>query len=959
MSRKVRLLSAFSVVALLLASCGGGDSSGRTKNSALCYATQEDKDAAVKTAQDAFDAAMGGGAPGDSISDTTVLETEDSVVDTDDSVVDEAPSDTVLLESSPADGGGYRRPAVRAASNGDTTVPPAGDGGALTPEQQQAQMDLEAAESQPLCDNSESSSVISCEITLVLGGENTSTCPEVVINFTSTVSTDAFEWEAVVGELVVASGTWNAEAESTKVVAFTYTPAQAEGAESTSEVTCTATATIDSRVSDDCADGDVRLDWGGGWTLVNTAEDGTETVLAQGTWAVEALSAENPIIIPISYGGSGNGDEEKSNDGCTATFTSTGVSWNCPNGELVVTSFDDNFDDNSWQVQACLSEGFWNTADGQDFYFSIFLNAAGERFLDGMNTEFPLDTEIPFTVPEDTEGSCTEMDVEEINWDSLPFSGQSDVQTARYSFTVPEEFDGPVLAKFESTDGFDVDIDDESDFEWYSCEDDECPPYVGYSMWDLAPGEYFFEIEDNLEVVTWNSNVEIVADPIEFPTLPFSYTSDGSETTYQLTLTETETVTLTATAGQTCAAAEDDEEENGFVDPEIDIYGPYGVEEDDDNGGRGDGNCSASLIEIELEPGTYVVSVEDDDNEGGSITLGSSVELTEFKSITWDLVSTSASPDTTFEIVVPAGGAWFRANTVINETVTAVYDVTDPEDSEFLSEEGCSNPDGDIETDDNECPDSFLVLLDSNDDEVVTDDDGGEQYSESTSNGIRTEVWTNHYASQFSVYLEEGIYTLVVMNCCGPWQNETPSTDVYEVRFGFGSLVAAEIPKVEVVADKNPTIPASVEQVKLPDAQLSVDGSVSTAISADVNTMVCDTFCIDAMFANAGITDGTITISAGSDSITMRKGQKKALIPIGKNAEAITATVVSADGSQVVNLSSEIYQLSATEQSAFASGTASSPNDSGFNLFYLLLLIPILGAMLFVIRRKQTVSISQ
>jgi len=91
----------------------------------------------------------------------------------------------------------------------------------------------------------------------------------------------------------------------------------------------------------------------------------------------------------------------------------------------------------------------------------------------------------------------------------------------------------------------------------------------------------------------------------------------------------------------------------------------------------------------------------------------------------------------------------------------------------------------------------------------------------------------------------------------------------------------------------------------------------------------------------------------------MRKGQKKALIPIGKNAEAITATVVSADGSQVVNLSSEIDQLSATEQSAFASSTASSPNDSGFNLFYLLLLIPILGAMLFVIRRKQTVSISQ
>jgi hypothetical protein len=61
----------------------------------------------------------------------------------------------------------------------------------------------------------------------------------------------------------------------------------------------------------------------------------------------------------------------------------------------------------------------------------------------------------------------------------------------------------------------------------------------------------------------------------------------------------------------------------------------------------------------------------------------------------------------------------------------------------------------------------------------------------------------------------------------------------------------------------------------------------------------------------------------------------------------------------VVNLSNQIDQLSATEQSAFESMTSASPNDSGFNLLYLLLLIPVLGAVFFVIRRKQTVSISK
>jgi LPXTG-motif cell wall-anchored protein len=521
---------------------------------------------------------------------------------------------------------------------------------------------------------------------------------------------------------------------------------------------------------------------------------------------------------------------------------------------------------------------------------------------------------------------------------------------------VPEEFDGPVLAKFESTDDFDVDIDDVQDFESYPC-DSECPPYVGYSMWDLAPGEYFIEIEDNSETVSWVSNVEIFASPQSFGDLPFSYTSNGEKTMYSLVVEESQTVTLFATAGQTCLPSDDDEEGDGFVDSELKILGPNGVDESDDNSGRGAGNCSASLIEIELEPGTYSVYVEDDDQEGGSITLGSSIELAE-GSITWDLASASASPDTTFEIVVPAGGAWFRANTVTNETVTWIYDMTDPEDSVLLSEEGCVNPDGDLQTPDYDCFSSFLVLLDDNGEEVVSDAYGGEQYSWSTSNGIETGVLTNYGASDFSLFLEEGVYTLAVMECCGPWENEEPSTDIFEVRFGFGSFGAAEIPQVEVLADTNPTIPASVKLVNLPDAQLRVDGSVSTSISDGVNTMVCDTSCIDALFTSAGIADGTITITAGGDTVTMRKGQKKAMIPIGVNTDAINATVVSADGSQTVNLSSKISQIPASVQSAFESKTATGSTGSGSSMNWLLIaalgLIVIAGAGVAVSRKKKS-----
>ena len=171
MKRHNRIAATVVAAVMLLASCGSGDSSGRTRNSALCYETQEEKDAAVQAARDAFDAAMGGAPDGESPEESPEESPTSVDEETPTSVEEEDP--VITDDSSPgledAFGGGYRRPAVRVASSGDDTVPvEEEEEGVLTPEQQQAQMDLENAESTQLCDEegAEDATDNLCEITI-------------------------------------------------------------------------------------------------------------------------------------------------------------------------------------------------------------------------------------------------------------------------------------------------------------------------------------------------------------------------------------------------------------------------------------------------------------------------------------------------------------------------------------------------------------------------------------------------------------------------------------------------------------------------------------------------------------------------------------------------------------------------------------------------------------------------
>jgi hypothetical protein len=622
----------------------------------------------------------------------------------------------------------------------------------------------------------------------------------------------------------------------------------------------------------------------------------------------------------------------------------------------VQSSFDDSFDDNSWLAKSCSSEGFWNTAEGQEFYFSIFHHADKERFLAGLNTEFQLNTEIPFTVPEDTEGICTEIYVEEIDWDSLPFSGQSDLQVRDYSFTVPEDMEEPVYVRFESSSEFDVDInEDVDDFVDESACDGVCESYVGWSIWELAPGEYLFKIEENDQVVAWTSNVEISSAPSDFPTLPFTYSTDGSEQTFAFILEESQLVTFTATSGQTCAVGEDDEPGNGFADPELDLEGP-GFDEFDDNSGRGVGNCSAALISEELEPGTYTVSVVDQDNEGFAVTLGSSVEL-QVLSTNWDLETIGVTASTAIEFNIPAGGAWFRAEVFTNQLETYTY--SDPELDTQIDSGGCANPDGDDSTDDSNCVELHLVVLGGSEEEYGSRSDEYEEVTQVDGNWL--ESWINSYGRSMEVFFPEGTYELFAWGepASNGMDNASEPTGEFTLKYGFASLSVSDAIEIDVKPIDNPEIPTSSSSAGLSTNAMTSDGRISTAVASSVDELVCDTACIDDLFAKAGITEGSIAISAGNESVTVKKGQRGVLIPIDKNADKISVTATSADGTQVVNLSSQIDQLSATEQSAFESMTSASPNDSGFNLLYLLLLIPVLGAVFFVIRRKQTVSISK
>ena len=949
MKSHIRIAAALVAAVMLLASCGGGDSSGRTKNSALCYETQDDKDAAVKAAQDAFDATMGGGAPGDSISDTTVPETEDSVVETEDSVVDEAPSDTVLMESSPADGGGYRRPAVRAAS------------GEFTPDQQQAQMDLEAAENQPLCEGEDVAiAEKACEVTLTreIEWSGSSNCEEVVIGFVDSRSTAAVEWQASVGSQVVASGTWDSDSEPTKVLTFVYgseISAESEGGGETTTVTCMGTisgTSGDVAMTDDCPDGFVYSSLSADGMIWVLNKDGNEmgaegAVLASGLLDISGLTPETPVTFKISYdvASEGNSSEttvaDEDDSPCSMTLTSTGISWSCSDESLFNVAIEDMSNRDVYPLIECASEGSFTVAENQQFWFNFYLINGDQTFLDGFNNDRPQNEPIGFTVPEDTEGVCTQSAEDE------ELSGVLSVPGV-YGFTADENVRTHL---YFATEG---ECSSENDFaiNWYEYNSeigryeysstsysetmDEDGIWCGYDDASTYGGNWIAEFVGDTELAAMTSVSLSEVDPAlitalpELADMPNSYTFDRESAQYNFVLTEETRVSITVNSNQDCQVDERDEGENGFVDPEIYVYSgiaPWSESNNDeiafnDNGFHSTGNCSAAFFDDLLPVGSYFIwagNDDFDDGDTGTITVNSSIELTAYE-VNFgeiDLTTKSVTVPDAMKFEIPAGGAHLIATL---DSLDPTCDVGDP---------------------------AIAVIDLINGVTVTSDDDSGEGMS------------MNGCSSFIDVNLDEGEYLMVfstyeVMFDEYLWDEDGSGFgSTFELKYGFltesgsGDQIVVEesndpIPPVQVP----PTADLPVEQLK--------SGSNSTlAVAEGVSTMVCSSTCVDDLFALEGVTGDVLTVSVGGESIVVKRGASKVRVPVRAGAKELVVTQKAASGTTEVVSSTKVI----TAPANLGSTTTNTSSESGSNLLVMVILglgvLIIAGAGATLIRRRK------
>ena len=399
-----------------------------------------------------------------------------------------------------------------------------------------------------------------------------------------------------------------------------------------------------------------------------------------------------------------------------------------------------------------------------------------------------------------------------------------------------------------------------------------------------------------------------------------------------MTLTEKTDVTFTASSNQSCSPDDLWTDNDGFVTPESYLYTQEAWDNDDDEIVESTvmygspTNCAVNIIQETLEAGDYVFYAEADDDDSGTITIGSSIEIVMSKDFSFKSMTTvNVSAVQSFDIAVPAGGLWFRA-----------------EGNSWQSED-CEN----------NCVDPYLILVDENNETVASSDDDGESAD-------------NWYASLIERFLPEGNYRIIATTY-DIWDDgceDCPTN--YELRYGFASKTSASTPEVVLKPTTNNEMPTDLPApVSLPVSGLKSDGSgtTSAAIAEGVSTMVCNSTCIDTLFTNAGITDGTIDITVGDNTVTVKKGQKKAVIPVGDKAKEITAVAKSADGTQQVELTDGLKVIPSEVQQALDSktttGVVNSSSGSSSKLPYVLVLLVALLGIAAVLNERRKKSVTQ
>ncbi len=319
--------------------------------------------------------------------------------------------------------------------------------------------------------------------------------------------------------------------------------------------------------------------------------------------------------------------------------------------------------------------------------------------------------------------------------------------------------------------------------------------------------------------------------------------------------------------------------------------------------------------------------------------------------IVWEeTINGEISADAFYQLNIPSGGRHFEANGITN-----VFD-------EVTFEEPFVDP--------------LLVLYDANGNIVMEDDDGGENFG------------YGELSSRLRLFLPEGNYTLraTTYDIYYPDEANEFALSRYDLMFriqaasvdttkneGTNEIVDEVVPssdlpdELAVQVEKLDQAPANLEPplqpVALPIEQLvnasRKDSDPLPVIPAGVTEVVCSSECLSKLREAAGVDEGVVTIQIGGEAVEIQPSARKATIPVRYSAKNIVVTVTPTDGGQPVVLSTETLVISPlTFPTKFVEGaksvTKSAPSNGGIptNLIVVLTVLAIAIAIGLIRRQK-------
>ena len=319
--------------------------------------------------------------------------------------------------------------------------------------------------------------------------------------------------------------------------------------------------------------------------------------------------------------------------------------------------------------------------------------------------------------------------------------------------------------------------------------------------------------------------------------------------------------------------------------------------------------------------------------------------------IVWEeTISGEITADAIYSISVPVGGRHFEANGITN-----VFD-------DVTFEEPFVDP--------------MLILYDANGYIVTEVDDGGEDFGYGA------------LSSRLRLFLPEGNYTLraTTYDIYYPDEASEFAFSRYDLMFriqaasmdtikneGTNEIVDEVVPssdlpdELAVQVEKLDQVPANLEPplqpVALPIEQLvnasRKDSDPLPVIPAGVTEVVCSSECLSKLREAAGVDEGVVTIQIGGEAVEIQPSARKATIPVGYSAKNIVVTVTPTDGGQPVVLSTETLVISPrTFPTKFVDGAKSvmksEPSNGGIptNLIVVLAVLALAIAIGLIRRQK-------